>query len=169
MATLHYFAYGSNLSTPRLRARVPSARLLSVGYLPGHRLAFHKAGIDGSAKCDVVRTHTPSDRVYGAVFRLDAAELPRLDEAEGPRYERRDEALFTIGGEPLTAFTYKALHIDSALQPYTWYKEHVLRGALEQGLPADYIAAAIEMIPAIADPSADRHDREMAIHAGLGG
>ena len=39
--TLLYFAYGSNLSTPRLRARVPSARKLESAVLTHHRLVFH--------------------------------------------------------------------------------------------------------------------------------
>ena len=35
-----YFAYGSNMSTPRLQARLPHARPLGPAWLDGHRLAF---------------------------------------------------------------------------------------------------------------------------------
>ena len=47
-----YFAYGSNLSSARMAARVPSARVVARAQLPGHALRFHKVGRDGSAKCD---------------------------------------------------------------------------------------------------------------------
>ena len=45
-----YFAYGSNLSSPRLRARVPSARPEGVARLEGQRLALDKPGRDGTAR-----------------------------------------------------------------------------------------------------------------------
>lgn len=47
-----YFAYGSNMSSARLRARVPSCRPIGIAFLPGHELRFHKRSKDGSGKCD---------------------------------------------------------------------------------------------------------------------
>ena len=51
--TLLYFAYGSNMSSVRLRARVNSAQPLGVARLPGHRLRWHMHSLDGSGKCDI--------------------------------------------------------------------------------------------------------------------
>ncbi|MGM0412630.1 MAG: gamma-glutamylcyclotransferase family protein, partial [Pseudomonadota bacterium] len=76
-----YFAYGSNMLTARLRARVPSAHPVGRARLDNHALAWHMAGPDGSAKCDIVTT--PGTVVHGVLFRLDAGELPLLDAAEG--------------------------------------------------------------------------------------
>ena len=47
-----YFAYGSNMSTARLRGRVPSCKPLGVATLPGHALRFHKRSADKSGKCN---------------------------------------------------------------------------------------------------------------------
>ena len=74
---LRYFAYGSNLSTPRLRGRVPSACKLGVATLAAHRLVFHKLGRDGSAKCDALYTGRQEDIVRGVVF-----EMPLRDRAK---------------------------------------------------------------------------------------
>ncbi len=42
----------------------------------------------------------------------------------------------------------RALQIDTSLQPFPWYKAHVLKGSQEHELPAEYVAtiAAVEAI-----------------------
>ena len=80
---LFYFAYGSNMSTPRLLNRVVSARAVAVACLPAHALRFHKRGRDGSAKCDAFYTGQDHDELHGVVYRIAAAEKPCLDECEG--------------------------------------------------------------------------------------
>ncbi|MDQ2928209.1 MAG: gamma-glutamylcyclotransferase, partial [Pseudomonadota bacterium] len=65
------FAYGSNMCSRRLRERTPSARALGVGRLPGHKLAWHMAGGDGSAKCDIVETGREEDVVWGVLYEID--------------------------------------------------------------------------------------------------
>jgi len=164
-ARLHYFAYGSNMSLPRLAARIASAQPLGVARLAGHRLCFHKAGRDDSAKCDAYRTAGDEDRVLGVLFEIDAAERAVLDRYEGlgQGYDVHTVAVTLAGGRRLTAFTYRATHIDPALRPYLWYKAHVLHGALQHGLPDDYVAA-IRAVTAVADPDAGRHQREMALY-----
>jgi hypothetical protein len=53
--------------------------------------------------------------------------------------------------------------LDPALQPYHWYKEHVLRGAVENHLAAAYIQA-IEEISSIVDPDRKRDASELLIY-----
>ncbi len=164
--TYCYFAYGSNLATARLQARVPSAHCLGRAVLPGHRLAYHKQGADGSAKCDACYTGLAADEVHGVVFEIAAADLPNLDAAEGPRYERVELAVTGEDGRSRTALTYRALpaYIDDRLTPYCWYRDHVLRGAREHGLPEGYIAERIEVACA-EDPDPERCRQERAVHA----
>ncbi len=142
--TCRYFAYGSNLSTQRLRERAPSARAIGRARLPRHRLRWHKLGRDGSGKCFVECTGVAADDVWGVLFELDWRDKPKLDAAEGLGigYFEREVRLAMDGGERL-ALTYYAKpdKIDPALRPRQWYKNHVLRGAREHGLPASYIAA----------------------------
>ena len=67
-------------------------------------------------------------------------------------------------GRGYRAFAYYALQIDPALRPYHWYREHVLRGALEHDLPKAYIAA-IRAVESIGDPESGRVECELAIYA----
>ena len=54
------------------------------------------------------------------------------------------------------ARTYQARpdKIDTTLRPFDWYKEHVLRGAREHGLPVAYVAG-IERIGTVGPPPAE--------------
>ena len=141
--TFRYFAYGSNMSTERLRGRTPSARALSVGRLMHHTLRWHKLGRDGSGKCDV-ELACPSDVVWGVLFAVSWAEKPALDAAEGLGigYFEKEVRIVTDDGE-CRALTYHANpdRIDSTLRPRDWYKDYVVRGAREHGLPCRYVRA----------------------------
>lgn len=141
--TYLYFAYGSNLSTERLQARVPSARARCRGRLPHHALRWHKLGRDGSGKCDIVPTSAPNV-VWGVLFDVSRNEKPALDAVEGLGigYFEKEVRIVTGDGECL-ALTYHAnpARTDAALRPFDWYKDYVVRGAREHALPADYIRA----------------------------
>jgi hypothetical protein len=166
MSRITYFSYGSNMSVKRLMDRVPSAEFKHVAILPEHRLAFHKCGRDGSAKCDIHHTRLEHDVVFGVVFSLLASEMPMLDEKEGlgKGYEKKIvEVQHAEGGGVVEALTYYATHVDSSLKPYYWYKEHVLVGAREAKLPEDYVRS-IEMVDAIADSDYSRHLLELSIY-----
>ncbi len=165
MTTLLYFAYGSNMSTPRLQARVPSAQPVCIARLHSHQLRFHKRGRDGSAKCDIVPGDHPHDVVYGVVFEILTSEKPALDRAEGlgQGYALKSVVVVNNEAETLKAFAYYATHIDPALNPYAWYKGHVVRGATEHRLPSEYINR-LKTITSIADPDTARHACELSIY-----
>ncbi|GAB4354045.1 MAG: gamma-glutamylcyclotransferase family protein [Methylohalobius sp. ZOD2] len=162
-----YFSYGSNMSSKRLKARVPSANFVTIATLDRHDLRFHKKGKDGSSKCDAHETGNEAHAVMGVVFDIFETEKPYLDSVEGlgHSYEEKTIEVATPSGETLEAFTYYAVSIDSTLFPYHWYKHHVLTGAREYGLPESYIAR-IGLVESISDPQPDRHEREMAIYIG---
>lgn len=163
---LHYFAYGSNMSVPRLRARCPSAIPVATAYLNGHDLRFHKeSSVDGSAKADAYHTDDPKHGVYGVVFEIPVDERPALDAAEGlgAGYESKQVILQLADGREAVAFLYYATQINPQLQPYDWYKQHVLHGANEAGLPEAY-QTEIAGVAAIPDPDEERHMRELSIY-----
>jgi len=165
MSALTYFAYGSNMSSRRLRQRVPSARPAGTAALAGHRLAWHKKGRDGSGKCDIHLTDG-DDLVYGVVYRIDPADKPRLDRAEGLGwgYQQKDIPVRLLrASETLIAFTYYAIRVDPAYIPYDWYRDHVLIGAREHGLPEPYIRQ-LENVPAFEDPDRRRERSERDVH-----
>lgn len=160
---VRYFAYGSNMSLPRLRARIGEVRRLGVATLADRRLAFHKLGRDGSGKCDIAPS--PGDCVWGVVLDIPAAARPLLDRFEGlgRGYAVETVQLTLVDGAALTAFSYRATRVVPGLRPYDWYKAHVLHGAREHHLPAHYVAA-IAATAAVPDPDAARHQRELAIY-----
>lgn len=164
---VHYFAYGSNMSSARLGARLSTSRSIGTGALAAHRLAFHLLSqTDGSAKCDAFYTGRAEDVVHGVLFRFAEYELPVLDryESRNVAYERVEVDILRPGGECVQAYTYRALSADPGPLPFDWYKEHVVRGAREHGLPAEYVAA-LEAVPTDTDPDSKRRTRELAIYA----
>jgi len=138
-----YFAYGSNMSTERLRGRAPSARPVGVGRLPHHRRCWHKRGRDGSGKCDVVFAGLDgSAAVWGVLFEIAETDRAALHRAEGlgVGYAQKTVAVLTAKGTR-RAMTYQAKpdQTDSTLRPLAWYRAHVVRGAREHGLPAECV------------------------------
>jgi len=150
-----YFAYGSNLYPARLGARVPSARVVGTGYIADRRLAFHKVGMDGSAKCDAPRGR---GRVHGALYTLDEGDWPLLDAAEGrgAGYER--ETVDVCEGDELvraSVYLAQAGHIDPGLLPFDWYLRLVVEGAVHHRFPPAYIEA-LAGVATQRDPDEDR-------------
>ena len=144
-----YFAYGSNLSSRRLRApdRAPSAILVGRAELGRHALRLHKRGSDGSAKCDAFDTGRESDRVLGVVYRISLQEEAALDRVEGlgVGYDRVKVGVKTearscaVSSCEVMTYVARPSHIDPTLIPFDWYMKLVLEGAREHGLAESYI------------------------------
>lgn len=164
---MKYFAYGSNMSLPRLRARAPSAERIGVFTLVAHSLRFHKAGEqDGSGKCDALFTGNSGDQVVGALFEISDMEKIALDRVEGLGYGYQEKRVLVEDpqGNVLEAVTYYATETDPSLLPYSWYLHHVMYGAKETGVPASYLEA-ISSIQSREDPDKERDTRERAIYS----
>jgi cation transport regulator ChaC len=140
MAALLYFAYGSNMCSARLRARVPSAEAIGPARLDGWRLRFNKHGRDGSAKANIVPC--PAGQVWGVLYRFPAEARGALDAAEdlGVGYEDRWLVVKTAAGPALRALTYVGIKLSGDLPVMGWYRDYCLAGAREHDLPAAYLA-----------------------------
>ena len=162
---VEYFAYGSNMSTARLRERMPSCEPLGVATLPGHSLCFHKRSKDKSGKCNAFATGDDQS-VLGVLFSFDPAERGLLDKAEGVGngYEHATVTVINDKGRRRKVLTYLASSgvIDNNLKPYNWYKDFVLAGCAEHGLPDDYVATYVQAVEATADPNSARAGKERA-------
>ncbi len=162
---MKYFAYGSNMSLLRLKERVPSAKKLEIVTLKKHQLRFNMRGDDDSGKCDSFETHSNEDIVIGALFEIDENEKGALDRAEslGDGYDQKLVFVQNNSGEVFEALTYYAIKIDATLQPYSWYLNHVIIGAKETKVPADYLAI-IESVKCIEDPDTKRDAKQRAMY-----
>ncbi|MBI2799688.1 MAG: gamma-glutamylcyclotransferase [Gammaproteobacteria bacterium] len=139
MTVYRYFAYGSNVLAARLAARVAIDDDLGTAVLTGWSLRFHKRGRDGSAKCDIVSTGNPDDRVYGAVYELNANAKVSLDGIEGAE---RGYTTLTLALPPFgPVYFYRAdpRYTDASLLPFQWYLDLVIEGGRQRKFPADYL------------------------------
>jgi gamma-glutamylcyclotransferase len=110
--------------------------------LRGFELKWHKRSRkDGSGKCDVVKAAEETAVVCGVLYEIDNDEKRALDRAEGVGYGYDQTELRVFrGGQPVDVVAYIATDIDAALKPLDWYHAHVVDGAVEHGLPAEYIS-----------------------------
>lgn len=82
------FAYGSNMCTQQMIERCPSAEVMGVGVLRGHKLIFPRwsnrwqGGVVSVARAD------EDSNVEGIVWKMSAADLIQLDRYEGFKMER---------------------------------------------------------------------------------
>jgi gamma-glutamylcyclotransferase len=164
---MKYFAYGSNMSLPRLKKRVPSAVRIGAFKLSEHSLRFHKVSKkDGSGKCDALFTGNPNDYIVGALFEISDNDKGSLDRAEGLGYGYKQKQVLVndAQGNAIEAVAYYATNTDSSLQPYSWYLYHVIYGAKETGVPADYLDT-LSATDSKKDQDTERDARERAIYS----
>ena len=169
---MQYFAYGSNLLTRRLTdpSRAPSAIALGIASAPGFVMRFHKVGTDGSGKCTLIATGDDTDVVYGILYEFADSDLAGLDREEGVHlggYARCSIRLRFPDGDTTEAMTYLASdrHIDPACLPFDWYRDLVVAGAVEHGLPPPYVRE-LARTPAARDPDAARAVRARRLLPG---
>ncbi|RLB60030.1 MAG: hypothetical protein DRI90_14685 [Deltaproteobacteria bacterium] len=132
---VHYFAFGSNMSQPRMVARIQEAEDLGQGSLEDWVFVCNKSGMDGSAKANLVRR--PGARVWGVVYRFPSSRLPELDIIEGGY--RRVRVEVQSHGHRLPCEAYCSDRLTDAPIPFGWYKDLMVAGAEQHGLPEQHI------------------------------
>ena len=156
-----YFAYGSNMLEQRLTKRVKSAEFFSNAWIRGYEVRFRKISIDGSGKADLVQTGNPEDIVHGVVYQFDPYERDALNEAERG-YDRTPIQVHTdCGDRDVTTYLARRGRIDESLKPYTWYRDLILCGAEQHGMPEDY-RGKLGKIHGIPDPDENRREKRKA-------
>ena len=132
-----YFAYGSNMNIRHLTERTNSARMVGIGYLPDKQVVFNKRSKkDGSGKANIIDNQ--ANRAWGVLFEIDDADLQILDRIEGG-YDREVLQAITDKGDNVEVVTYISGQLIDPPVAYDWYKEIIVHGAKENGLPGDYI------------------------------
>ena len=131
-----YFAYGSNLLVTRMCGRVPSARPLGVASLRGYRLTVDKRGRDGSGKANLRAEDGAT--VWGALYELNPTHWKFLDACE-PGYTRLTVQAELWCAAPAEAQTYRSPLLTDEPVPFASYKQLLVDGAREHGLPDEWI------------------------------
>jgi len=164
------YAYGSNMLSARLKKRVSSCRVISTGMLRGHRILFNKRGDDGSAKVNASYTGMENDIMQGVIYDIDPVEKPILDRIEslGCGYNEKYEWVITPENTRHYVQYYVAMEawIDPDLAPFDWYKEYVVRGAIENNLQEEYIRKLREIL-CREDPVRTRREEHFTVLTSL--
>jgi hypothetical protein len=132
---LLYLAYGSNLSTPRLEARVGRVICHGVAWVPGRAHRFSKLGRDGSGKGNL--EEDPAQSAFGVLYWLTEAQWDALAPYEAG-YDRRVLEVAVPSSRPLRVETFLAQRPVRDLVPTEDYRAHYRRGMEEHGLPLWY-------------------------------
>ena len=188
--TFYYFGYGSNMLLKKLQndgsdgrpKRCPTAKPICICWVENYEFSFGKLSQnDGSGKGNITKTENDKSVVYGVLFRIPENEKNALTDAEGAknsrvgersgRYERIDD--FEVQTEKSDEFpdgvaktvTYIATGTgtdDKTMQPFDWYKEQIVHGAIEGKLPVWYIKKIQQDFTTKTDKNRERDKLERA-------
>ena len=130
-----HFAYGSNLSTARLEKRIGPVRQRGIAKLEGHEIRFDKKSDDLSGKTNIRASE--GSVVWGVLYELTPAQLEKLAKIEKGYAEQ--EVSVHVGDTHSRARTFVAKKSTPGLRPTRDYLNHLIVGAREHQLPAEYI------------------------------
>ncbi|XP_030372636.1 gamma-glutamylcyclotransferase-like isoform X2 [Scaptodrosophila lebanonensis] len=151
----YYFGFGSNMLAQRIHIQNPTAKRIGAGKLDDYRLDFFTESKNWlGAPATIVPT--PGSHVYGAIWEIDMCNLKDLDNQESV-----PEGVYIPISVPVFSLTCKenivcrAYHLSeqpqtdlrglgSGLIPYDrqpsqTYLKVLVKGALETGVPDEYI------------------------------
>jgi hypothetical protein len=153
-----YFAYGSNMQSATLRGRRGVAYTRAVAArVPGWRLVLDKPPLFAIGHGFANIIPDAAAEVLGVLFELSEADLDHVEFSEGVRignYDAVDLEAFPLAtGEPVRARSLSSARRDETLRPSLRYMALLIEGAIEHGLPLEYVEA-LRAIPAIAESAA---------------
>ena len=128
--------------------RCPEHELIGKAVLPDHALCFPRSSpVRNCGVAGIVAK--AAAEVWGVVYRLNARDLAALDKREGydpakpfhvNRYNRLTIRVLMDDGA-LECLTYMARQEPGHHVPSMAYMQAIIEGAVENGLPEDYVAA----------------------------
>lgn len=157
MSAIWYFAYGSNLQSATLRGRrgIDFQRAVPVR-ARGWRLVFDKPRLLGRDSSVANIVPDGAAEVLGVAFAMSIDDHAHVELTEGVAFEnyRRVELalepLAPVPDPPSAAYSLTSEQRDPALQPSTRYMGLIIEGALEHGLPTEYVEF-LRRVPACAE------------------
>merc|ERR1712227_11453 len=139
--TFLYFGYGSNLLRHRILIQNPTAQFIATAKLNNYQLDFNHASSRWKGAVATI-TECQGKDVWGVVWRLNSSDMQNLDEQEGVHtgiYKPVQIQVDTGGGECLSCRSYQLLKSSTDKRPSPHYLDVIIRGAVQNALPEDYI------------------------------
>ena len=150
MALPPYFAYGSNMASSQMADRCPGALCLGVARLPDYRLAFDAwSNRRGGLVADVLPA--PGSEVWGVLWEVTDEHTEALDRYEGVargQYRRATVRAEPTDGGEVEVFAYVICDPGEDGPTTDAYRDILLEGAREHGLPPEWVKA-IENVPTL--------------------
>ncbi len=143
--TVWYFAYGSNMQRATLCGRRGiDVRRAVPARITGWKLVFDKPPLIEIGESFANIVPDPTAHVLGVAYEVSADDLEHIELTEGVRlgnYVRTSVPAqpLSASAAPMPAFTLTSDHRDPNLQPSTRYMELIITGAIEHGLPNEYV------------------------------
>ena len=138
-----YFGYGSNMNRGifenRRGMRPIQAR---TALLENYRLCFNLPIGRGERGVANLEPQLGA-RTWGVLYLITTEQSEHLDRTEGVSsggYRRIPVSLIVDGNEQISAFTYQSVRVNWERKPSQRYISLLIEGAVQHGLPADYIA-----------------------------
>ena len=140
-----YFAFGSNLHEPQMRARCPDCEVLGPATVAGYRLAFRGESKRWDAGGVATILPSPKGEVQGLLYRLSPGDLASLNGYEGyPHvYTHLPVDVQPHGGALQAALTYQRRN-GKARAPSLRYFHQIWRGYKTYRLDERLLMAALE-------------------------
>jgi cation transport regulator ChaC len=137
-----YFGYGSNMNRGIFENRRGMRPIQErTALLENYRLCFNLPIGPGERGVANLEPHLGA-RTWGVLYLITTEQSEHLDRTEGVslgRYRRIPVSLIVDGDEQISAFTYQSLRVNWKRKPSQRYISLLIEGAVQHGLPADYI------------------------------
>jgi gamma-glutamylcyclotransferase (GGCT)/AIG2-like uncharacterized protein YtfP len=139
--TAWYFAFASNMSRAQMRSRAGQILGEQLGRLENYELVFNKKVRGGTATANI--RPAPEKTVLGVLYKINESSFRNMDRFEGApvHYRRIQVEVVDPAGRSIPAQAYIATKVEKGLRPAPHYLKTILDGAVEHGLPAEYIAS----------------------------
>lgn len=137
-----YFAYGSNLLASRMFVQNPTAKRVGPACLQDHRLDFNFESTRWGGHAATI-VPDKGKHVWGALWQVD--NITNLDLQEGVNdgiYFAKQVFVNKFDNETVECRTYQLVQLpkeDDKKMPSRVYLETIIQGAVETGLPVEYI------------------------------
>jgi hypothetical protein len=140
-----YFAYGSNMQRATLcERRGIVCRQAIAARVPGWRVVFDKPPLVSIGESFANLIPEPAGSALGVLVEISSEDLDHIDLTEGVligNYDRVAVTAHRLGDDapPIDAYSLTSHRRDASLRPSPRYMGLVIEGAIEHGLPAEYV------------------------------
>lgn len=149
-----------------MKNRIKSFKYYGIGFIEGYSLKFHKLSKDASGKANAYYTGKKEDCIWGVIGEIDEKDKTVLDRFEGlgKGYNEKiiEVSLDEKSKTDTNIYIADREFINDDLVPYDWYREYVLKGAIENSLPKEYIKS-IRAIKSCKDENSKRREKNLKI------